>query len=515
MKVFFLKEDSLYKIFKTLQKLPKNKQIEIYIENQSPFFQHERRWQQIKELIEKKWLNVIFMTWNKNNKEYYKKLWLPNKYLKESQIKKALKLIYLFFFNIKKFHLQLQTKSNNYIFYLILSFEWIVVLWILYLLYWLVLPKTVITIHPAYKNEEIVYNFRYYPHTLKDYPQTTNKITIPYYTWLIKLKHSSSLSLDEILFKQTPAKWTVRIINTTKEWFTIVKWTQLITDQWLIFRTQKIINIPPADENWYWIVYVNVIADKYDIKNKIIWVRWNLKKDTRLYIRKLKQSFYKKEIYAEVVYDFEWWTTVKKANVTQNDIEELKKKIDHYISTQKISAIKTTVQKDWKRLLIPFKNFIIEKKSDFKYYIPSKIVTWATISWTLEKQYIYYYIYKKDLINWFKKYLYKRIWDVMWVVNFNEHSITFLENKTPPWSNILIIPTKINVVRWYDFQKDVNGIFEDIKENILWKPLKGKDWAYNYILQFNEIWDVKIQISPPWYWYVSKLKSRIYFKIKE
>ncbi len=182
MKIFFLKEDSLYKIFRTLQKLPQKKNVEVYIESKSPFFQHERRWVQIKELIKKEKIKLTFVTNSKENKEYYKKLELQIKYLKEKKITKIIKLIYLFFFNIKKFHLQLQSSSKSYIFYMIFSFEVIVIWGILYLLYGLVLPKTIIEIQPSYINEELIYNFRYYPNNIINFWETTNKITIPYYT---------------------------------------------------------------------------------------------------------------------------------------------------------------------------------------------------------------------------------------------------------------------------------------------------------------------------------------------
>ncbi len=514
MKVFFLKEDSLYKIFKTLQKLPKKKNVEIYIESQSPFFQHERRWVQIKELIEKEKIQVTFTTNNKKNKSYYKRLNLPIKYLQQKKITKILKLIYLFFFNIKKFHLQFHSSSNNYMFYMIFSFEIIVIWSILYLLYGLILPKTIIEIQPAYSNEEIIYNFRYYPNQLKNFPQTTNKITVPYYTWTLKLSHSSTLLLDEILFHETPATWTLRIVNTTSDTLPIIKTTQFITENWMIFRTTHFVTIPAATNKWPGIVYVNVKADKYDINSRLIWIKWNIKKDTKLYIRNLKQSFYKKEIYADVLFDLEWWDTIRQANIQTWDILDLKSKLNQHIEKNKLSIIKNDIQKD-NNILIPFKSLIMDNNNFFDYNIPQTQTTWAMISWKLEKEYIYFYVKEKDLINSFKKFLNERAWNVMDIVSFNNYSITFLDNISHSWSNIIIAPTKINVIRWYDFNKDINGILANIKDKIIWKPLKGKDNAYNYILSFKEIWNIKITVTPPRYNAISKLKSRIYFKINK
>jgi len=43
MKIFFLRDDSLYKIFKTIEKLPSNKTIDIHIAQGNPFFDHPWR----------------------------------------------------------------------------------------------------------------------------------------------------------------------------------------------------------------------------------------------------------------------------------------------------------------------------------------------------------------------------------------------------------------------------------------------------------------------------------------
>ncbi|NCQ81936.1 hypothetical protein GW750_03925 [bacterium] len=74
MKLFFLKDDSLYRIFKTLQKISTTKQVEVYIEKQSPFFDHPRRGKQIKELIEKSNLDVVFATKSEKSKLYFEEV---------------------------------------------------------------------------------------------------------------------------------------------------------------------------------------------------------------------------------------------------------------------------------------------------------------------------------------------------------------------------------------------------------------------------------------------------------
>lgn len=61
MKFFFVAEDSLYKIFKTLEKIPKWKSIEISIDSQHSLFDNERWWKQIKEILDKKALRQLLL----------------------------------------------------------------------------------------------------------------------------------------------------------------------------------------------------------------------------------------------------------------------------------------------------------------------------------------------------------------------------------------------------------------------------------------------------------------------
>lgn len=74
MKLFFLKDDSLYKIYKTIEKAPRNKRIFMYIETKNPFFLHERRGKQIKELIDKEHIDIVCVTQSDTSKKFLEKL---------------------------------------------------------------------------------------------------------------------------------------------------------------------------------------------------------------------------------------------------------------------------------------------------------------------------------------------------------------------------------------------------------------------------------------------------------
>lgn len=181
MKLFFLKEHSLYKIFKTIDKVPNGRTIYIYIDPEHAFFDNEWRGKEIKELLQKKNLQAFFVTKTEKSKYFFSSLGLAVMHQEKHKVIKYLRLVYDFFFNIKKFHLQVYTQKN-YIFYAVFGFEILFVLIILYFLYSLILPSTRINIVPVTQVESVIYNFRYYPFMDTQFQSTSRYLSIPYYT---------------------------------------------------------------------------------------------------------------------------------------------------------------------------------------------------------------------------------------------------------------------------------------------------------------------------------------------
>ena len=101
MKFFFAKTDSLYKIFKALEKIPSHRSVEIFIDPEHSLFDNERWWQQIKDIIDKNKIDATFVTKNKKNRDYLNSVWLKTNLIKEKHLQKAINISYLFLFNIK------------------------------------------------------------------------------------------------------------------------------------------------------------------------------------------------------------------------------------------------------------------------------------------------------------------------------------------------------------------------------------------------------------------------------
>ena len=248
MKLFFLQQDSLYKIFTTLEKTPKNSHVEIFVESENQFFNNPRRSKQINNILSKRSIKATFIAQNEHQRRYFEENNISHEVKKENKVRKFLNLIYRFFFNIKKFHLQ-TFQHKNYSFFAIFGAEALLILIVAYGIYSLILPQTIITITPSYEMNEVVYNFRYmYQQDIQNYPLTGKHIVIPLYTGTIP-NIQTTLSLDKkVNADGSIVKGTIRLINKTKSEISLKTNTQLIDDYGIEYTTDSKIFIPASKE---------------------------------------------------------------------------------------------------------------------------------------------------------------------------------------------------------------------------------------------------------------------------
>lgn len=506
MKLFFIKEDSLYKIFKTLEKIPKQKKVMIEIESHNAFFEHERRGKQIKDLITTRNIDAVFICRTEKIKNYFHALWLQYDYQQTNQILKGINLITLFFFNAKKFHLTLYTKKNT-IFYMIFAFEILVVLGVFYVLYRLILPSASINIKPAYSVEDIVYNFRY--HTINDtnYTQDQAHLGIAYQTGLVPYKYTMAISTKNLKYFQNPSQGRVTLFNTLDREFNLVKGTKLITQDGIIFTTNFWVNIPAALSGGKPTeTLVSVTAQDIDEQGKIIGSRGNIKKDTRLSIRNLKSSFFFNQIRAKSLENFKGGVTRSEGQVTADDINILSGKLLQYIYDNKKSIVRQYF-KEPDAFLLNFNDLISTKVQQT--VIKNKPGDRTS---TLEGYIIvglnYRYVRRSDFLETLMKYLDQRASNNTTLIDIEKNSLIMYDKTID--GNTYTIPTKINVIWWYNFDTDVNGIKEEIKSKII--GIKQQE-AEQILKTYNEIGTYKLDITPPWYDEIPRLKSRILINV--
>lgn len=143
-----------------------------------------------------------------------------------------------------------------------------------------------------------------YPENIKDYPFTGKHIILP--LQIGSLPHatvSADLNKKNVPQTATLLKGKIRIINTSKTVFNLQTNTQLIDDQGIEFTTIGKVILPKSHgEQQAGIAYVDIIAKDNPTNNNLIKQYGdNLTIGHQLLVKKLKQSTYTKQVYAEII----------------------------------------------------------------------------------------------------------------------------------------------------------------------------------------------------------------------
>ena len=516
MKFFFAKTDSLYKIFKSLEKIPPHRNVEIFIDPEHSLFDNEWRWLQIKDIIEKNQIDATFVTQNKKNKDYLESIWLKVTFEKSKHIEKIANIFYLFLFNIKKFHLHTY-ESKKYLFILIFLIEILLILWILRFIISLIVPSANIIVHPSENTETIIYNVRYYPYNDPNSTVEKRFLYVPYYNWQLNYKHDLTISTANSKYISNPSSGKIKIYNKKEQEYTLIQGTQFITSDWLIFRANRDFTLPPWTPRIPSETIITVFADEYDGNWELIWIRWNIEFKTQMLIKNLEESSLAKDIWAESIESFAWWQSEAVWTVTQKDTEQLQEKLIDQVYNKKLQIVTDNFPISW-WLLLPFDTITTTTFND----IQINESVWdnsPTIKWTAYVTYNYKYIMREDLYQVFMTYINERRSENNLVIKINSASVQFLkdsittnQNEIKKSGNVFTISTQADVVQTYDFENDPKQILPEIKNKISWMEIND---ARNYILStYNEIWSVKISV-PLRYNSIPIIKSRIKISYKQ
>jgi len=490
-----------------LEKVHQNKQIQIFIEENNDIFEHPRRWKQIKDLIENKKLQATFIAKSPKAKDYFEKVWLPFFYKYKNNFLRNISLAYFFLFDIRKYHQALLSKKH----YMTLLFtgEAIAVLLVMYTLYALVLPSTKVIITPNYNVEDIIYNFRYYPSARTQFPQISQSIGIPYYSWFIEHSYDMTINIESLLTEQQPSHGKLTIFNETKNEYSIIKNTTFITPEGLTFHSDKAFVIPAKIGEKNGQTSIDVTASPTDIYSNVIGQRWNINPKHIMHIKNIKESYFLKKIYAVAENQFTGWVTHEIGNVTAKDIHNIDEALDAYIQTNKKDILRKHFDIP-NAILLHFDNLI--SYDIINTQIHNNIGDpWPHVAGQITARINFLYIKQSDIAKSILHYINQRQTDTEVLIDINIQSLTLYSIKSVQ-KDVFVIPTSVSVIRWYNFEKDKNNIKQTIKDNIVGK---NENQARNYILSFPEISTAKINIRPPRYKQVSSTKSRIFFEIKK
>lgn len=501
MKLVFWPKDSIYKIFSSIQKLPDGKKVTLFIKKWNVFYDNIWWWKQLIQILKNKQIDFTFIC-EKSTEKYFKTLGV------DCQLRKSFKKVVLNF--LKKlffqnyFYQKTLLKSKSWFWYILVLLEIVLVIFIFKRFYDFISHHAVIYIKPAYNVETLVYNFLVYTWKINN---TSKKISIPFYKRIINVNQTLTLNVTNLKYLTSPAHWQVKIFNYTDKDISFKAGTKFVTDDWLVFRSKYWFRLPPA-KNWKpGVAYTTLIAMDRDLDWNIIWKRWNIGPEKKLYILKYWPSIDLHKIYAVPVSRFEWGQTIWKWMVTDKDIATLKEKLKQAFKANLVNYILQDIWKDKQKIFLRFPELIHYKIRDFLFDAKPWDVR-AVINWTLEWQIVYYYILWKDVKKWFIKYLEDRSLDTQRIVDIDRNSLVLLDLYKIS-KNVFFIPIQIDVVKWYNFDIDKNWLIDKIKTEILWK---NKNEAKKIILSYPQIDAAVIKIYPIWYNTLPSLKSAIVIK---
>lgn len=503
MKIQFERQDSFYKITKTIEKIPDQRKVVFSIDQDNNMFANEWRGQQFRDICESKQLNYAIKTASSKVKNYCERVWLVCDYDYRSSLSTVLSIIYAFFFKIRDFHYYV-THQKKYIKYIIFALEALLVLILVGYVYSILIPNATITITPSYDIEDVSYNFRLVPVEQFQWWYTGSAIALPYYQGNLPYRRILRTPIQSIRYTAQTARGTVTLTNTSGREYALKPYTRFITDDNLVFKTSQRVNVPAQ-----WSIDLELIADDIDDAWQIMWIRGNIGSGTLLYIRNLTESRVRKLLVARTTVNFSGWDTLARGIVTQQDIDAFNEFAQTTITESVPQIIRETI-KDTSIIPITYPELMSGIINDVT--VDAKIGDpMVEFDGSVEATINYNYIKREDFDRAINRYFAQRSTQSLRLVSVQPESLTMFDPIVVA-TGVYSVPMTISTFWSYNFQSDVGGILSQL-ENTIWGM--DKDQARQQILSFPDVSVAKITITPFWYQTIPNIKSRIIFKIIE
>lgn len=483
MKLVFDRSDSFYKIFKSLEKIPDGKSVDIEIHPHNQFFKNIRRGKQLVELLKEKKITYHITTNSDFVVAYFSELGEKADLQETHTLKKSASLIYNFLFNIKKFHLQMIDKKD-YLSFIVLWIESLILLIAFYIFYVILVPTAVVSIKPSYNLEEIAYNFRYYPIESPLGWQDAKFISIPYYRSSVEHDFNFSLPLSDLKYNVINAQWFVKVTNGLTTQITLKPNTKFITNEGLLFKSLDWITLPGR-----WSVVVAVESLEKDEKDQIIWTRWNILAGTKLQVKNLQWSL-KSKIDVVSTLPFSGGKFFTEGIISDKDIANFTIKAKEQLSKTKRDVLMKQIKTENTKPLF-FDDMIDVEVVSINLHKKAWDIA-NVVDGTIKSKLIYRYIYRDELMSAVYKFTSQRPNQSFSLLEIDRNS-TVLFDRFVSSTWVYIIPTKVNTVRWYNFTSDIAWIKNQIKSKIrgMWEQEAQKT-----LLTFPNIGSASIKISP-------------------
>ena len=496
MKLFFDRSDSFYKIFKSIEKIPDGKTITIEIHPYNQFFKNIRRGKQLLELLKEKKISYSVLTNSDFVTSYFQELWEVPVVNKDNKLKNFVQAVYNFFFNIKSFHLQMLSKKD-YLSFVVLALESLIVLIAIYIFWVILVPTAVVAIKPSFNIEEVAYNFRYYPIETPLAGEDLKFISIPYYKSSIENESNFSVPVSNIVDTVINAKGFVKFTNNLGASLTLKPSTKLVTKDGILLATLDWVTVPAKGN-----VVVPAEALDRDDKNDIIWNRGNIAAGTTLVVKNLQWTV-KSNILVSATVNFTGGKNFSEWVIVQADLDNFKVKAKEQLNKVKRDIIMKQVKTETLKPLL-FDDMIEGELGEIKFNKNIGEVA-SVLDGSLKQKIVFRYIRWDELMSAVYKFTSQRSNQSFSLVEIDRNSAV-LYDRFVSSTGIYIIPTKINTIRGYNFSTDIAWLKSQIKQKISGMT---KEAAAQSLLTFSNIGAAEIKISPFWIHKIPNVMSRI------
>ncbi len=510
MKLTFTTKDSISKILHTLEKLPSYKSITIYIVPDHEIFLHDRWGKQIHETIQTYQLQVVFSCSDLHSKRYFDRIWLSTRLqLPNSRSSLGARII-TFFQQWWRLWSTWLLPKKQWLSTLVFLAEAGVIVVILYIFWWLLSPTALITIIPAHQMEPIVYNFLMMPASTSwdrfSFDNSSDQLVIPYKTGSVKTTESMAYPIQKIDYEITNAVIEATLYNTMPSTYSLIQGTTFVTKDGIPFKTNEAISLPAwVSEEEPSSVTIMLEALPYEDDGIPVGQRWNLQKDAVLYIKQLPESSKSHLIYATPTQLIQKWSTTEHGTVRASDLDSIQVSLNRTLQLRKKELLYQHV-KNPQFFVLPFDDMISLHIDKFSTPTPVGS-TWSTVEWEVTYSIDYATVSRKDISDAMHTYVGQRPQNDLSLLALQRQSVIFYSKRAIS-TGVYVVPTKVDLLWWYNFSSDATNLIEDMRSKIAWKT---REEAKAILLAYPQVWDVRIRIRPPWYETLPPVSARIDF----
>ncbi len=480
--------------------------------------------------------NIIIITNDKTARKIGSKLWIKYSKIGDTDLLEYnyTKLEYTKYI-IKRYFIELtqifSDKTNNITFeyqkkYLLKNWKiWYFLIWLIsivllfFFIFYFAVNKTYIYITPEINIKTKAENF-IFKEVWSDELVDNNIIRLNKISKLIYLTNTFWTSwVNEKSLKRS--KWTVTFFNELNEPVDLLQNTRLITKDWIIFRSDTSIRIPPSTYSSTWIIIpwkvnIPVTSTIKNINWKVVWNKSNIGDWIKLTIPWLKNN--KDKIYAYTLWEIKWANNKYVKQLTKDDLKNAENILETKLKQKALNELKKQITDNNK------KNNIIEELlwidwvlqySDFKIIWEKKLTIWEKLSefelaWTIKIS-SYSYNTKKVLNQLSTTIQSTLLKDVETFLFINENSLrisNIIYKEKRPFK--IKATAEVEAFFSHNFLTKKNNYTDKLKSIISWLP---KEKALKVLINNSKISDVYIEIRPFFIKTISKISDNIIIKV--